>query len=290
MSQGVPYPQAGVSGGPSPGGTVWGATSLRKALEGFRTLIALAVSVSVLVLVREILLKTGVLPGTLPAATAPWSEWQSQALRVGADVAIGLAIAVLVIIGIVVAVRGLIAWRRGVLAMAQGSSEYGPSQVDAALLARADHSRTLWLFLGYVLVAIGVAISFAIVNASLGAVHSPLVPDTLTSIVSGLATGSVLVLIYFFGGRHLDLLLHGLASPGEQALLVRGRHLLLAGALVGLGAAFAPLLWELEAAGLVSLVLVLFGAHDLLRAYVRWLAGERSASLPGITAPPLGHA
>ncbi len=290
MSVATSYPPAAPGAAPAAGRTVWGATSIRKALEGFQTLISLAVSVSALVLVRDVLLRTGVLPANLPAASAPWSEWQSQAFRIGLDVALGLAIAVLVIIGIVVAVRGLIAWRRGVLAMAEGASEFGTPQVDAAQRARADHSRTLWLFLGYLFAAIGAAIAFAVLNAALDAVNSPLVPEWVSSTVSGIATGAVLVLIYYFGGRHLDLLLHGLATPGEQAILLRGRRLLLVGAVVGLGAAFAPLLWELEAAAVASLVLILLGAHDLQRAYARWLAGERPAALPSSFGTLPGHA
>ncbi len=265
----------GSTSAPSPVSTVWGVSCLRHALERLETLIALALAVSSLVVLQAYLAFAGLLDVHLPVGPVPISEWWSIGLKLGAQAAIGVTIVVLVIVGIVVAVRGLISWRQGVRAMAEASMEFGPAQVEAARRARADHSTTLWLFLVYVLTAIVVSGALAILNLGLSSANRDSLPDVVTSLATGLATSLVLVAIYYFGSRHLLELLFTISSPSGQGLLLRGRSFLLAGALVGVGAALTPFSWLFDLAAVASLVIILIGARNLGRAYALWLAGDR---------------
>ncbi len=255
--------------------TAWGVSCVRRALERLETLISLALAVASLVVLQAYLASVRLLDVHLPVGPVPFTEWWSIGLRLGVQAAIGVTIAILVIVGIVVAVRGLISWRQGVRTMAEASSEFGPAQVEAARRARTDHATTLWLFLVYVLAAIVVSGAFAIFNLGLSSANRASLPDVVTSLATGLATSLVLVAIYYFGSRHLLELLSAISSPTGQRLLLRGRNLLLAGALVGVGAGLAPLSWLFDLAAAASLVVILIGVRHLGRAYALWLAGDR---------------
>lgn len=273
-TQSVPAPIPPLSG------TVWGATFLRAALRRFELLLSVALAISVLVLVEDYLTWSGIATMNMPAGPRPFAEWWTIGLGVGLQVALGLSIAMLVIIGIVLAVTGMVSWRRGVLTMDRASFEFGPAQVEAARKARSDHSLTLWLFLIYVLAAIAVSVVIAALNATLTGASVDRVPEAIASVVTGLATSSVLVLIYYFGSRHLVGLLFAVSAPDGQALLVRGRNLMVAGAIVGVGVSFAPLAWPFDVLAVASLAIILAGVRDLLRSYDLWLAGKRSGTLP----------
>lgn len=280
-----------IGAAPSPAGlvhgTAWGASTVRKALSRFETLLALALGVSVLALVETYLTNMDLIPTTLPSLTTPVSEWATRAWAFGVQAGVGLAIAVLVIAAIVVAISGLIAWRRGVLAMAASSAEYGPSQVEAAGRARADHATTLWLFLAWVLVGVVVVAIVASVNYGLDRSGRSLIPDWVGSVANGLATSSVLVAIYYYGGRHLSGLLFAISAPSGRRELARGRNWLVGGALVGVVAALSPLSFWFGVAAVASLALLLTGAHSLHRGYELWLAGERAAgAAPGRLPSP----
>ncbi len=258
-------------------GTMRGAATLRNALERFGTLILLALTVSILVFVQDLLRWTGVLSQGFPSATTPVAVWWSTHWDVVVVVALGLTIAALVIAGIVIAIQGLVSWRRGVNAMRDAAPEYGPAQIEAARQARADHTTTLWLFLAFVAAAIVVSIGIGVVNFALDRTNTSRLPDEVGSIVSGLATSAVLVTIYYFGARHLAGFLSVISGPEGRKLLETGRTQLLVGALVGLGASLTALSWAFGAAAIASLVIVYVGAINLRRAYTLWLGGNRVA-------------
>ena len=270
----VPYASAPTS--------VWGAVQLRHALRSFETLLLIALAVSVVVVVQDALTWAGVLSVHVPAGPRPFADGWSIGLGVGLQVALGLTIAILVIIGIVVAVTGLIAWRRGVTAMVQGSPEFGPAQVAAARTAREDHSLTLWLFLVYVIVAAAVSIAFVGINATLSAASAGTWPEVVGSVATGLATSGVLVAIYYYGARHLLGMIYGISAPHGRALLVRGRDLMVWGAVAGAAVALAPLTWVFDVVAVVSLAVILSGVRDVRSAYDLWLAGH------GGTITPIG--
>ncbi len=256
-------------------GSVWGAVSLRRALSRLRGLAAVAFSISILVLLLDALNWTGVLNWEAPTNIESVTNWWTFGVSIGILVAIGIAIVALFITGVVYAITGATAWRRGVLAMNSSAFEYGPEQVKAARQAREDHSLTLWMIVVYV--AAGMAAS--IVGGSLSAVldnagRGPL-PGLATTLASNLAGSIALIAAYHYGSRHLVGLLFGLSSPEGQRRLVRGRDLLLTGAVVGLGGAFVPVSWAFEGAVVASLAIILLGANDLLEAYNNWLSGVR---------------
>lgn len=274
MSANVP-----AAGNPMPdGGTVWGAASVRKALDRFRTLLDLAIAATVLIVLEDYLTKLEVIPGTVPSGPLSYAEWWTVTLPISLAIVLGLAIAALVIAAIVVAVMGAGAWRRGVLAMVQGSPELGAAQAESAQRARRDHARTLWLFLGFIVVAIVLAIAFAVTNFALTHANLRELPGVVQSVASSLGSGAVLVGIYYYGGRHLAGLLETISSEAGRLELRLGRQLLLAGSLVGLAGAFAPLAWPMSIAGVVSLIVIRLGAGYLHDGYVRWLAGGRPGS------------
>ena len=260
--------------------TAWGVSRVRRALERFETLIALALAIASLAVLEAYLSSAGRLDVRLPFGPVPFAEWWSIGLKLGVQAAIGVTIVVLVIVGIVVAVRELISWRQGVRTMAEASSESGPVQVEAVRRARTDHATTLWLFLVYVLAAIVVSGAFEILNWGLSSANRVALPDVVVSIATGLASSLVLVAIYYFGARHLVELLFSISSPTGQRLLLRGRDFLLAGALVGVGAALAPVSWMFDLVAVASLVIILIGVRRLSRAYALWLAGDRRPPTP----------
>lgn len=270
-----PYGAAPPAGGV--GGTIGGVAGLSEALRRFRTVVALALAISAVVLVMDLLTWTGVIGNGFPPGPRTFAEWWAIGVGVGLQVALGLSIAILVVFGIIYGVLGLIAWRRGVLAMTAFAFEYGPAQIEAARRAREEHSMTLWLFLVYVLVAIAVAIVFAAVNATLSAAQVSSLPGVAASVATGAATGLVLFLIYDFGSRHLTGFLRGLSSAEGRAFLERGRQRLLLGAGVGLVAALSPVFWAFDVAAIASLAIILYGVRDLLAAYDLWQAAHPPA-------------
>lgn len=273
---------------PRSSSTVWGANEMRSALDRFRTLISLALAVAVLLLAERILTTTGIVTLAVPPYPPPIPELWTLALGLGLAVANGVAIAVLVILGILVALRGLMAWRRGVKELDRGADEFGPPEyAPAAHQARAEHSVTLWLFVAYAGAAIAVSIALAFVDFTLDAAGQTSLPDFVASVVTGLATGGVLVAIYYYGGRHIVGLLYGIASEAERRRLVRGRDLLLAGAVVGLGASFSSISWAFDILSVMSLALVLAGAVDLRSAYSAWVAGDRPPGAVSHATVPL---
>ncbi len=278
MSASAPAPP--IPPPPETSGTVWGAVTLRYALYRLRILLEVVLVISILALSLDALGWARVFPSEAPVGARPFVDWWTYGAGIGVQVAIGLAIAILVIVGIIYAVTGAIAWRRGVLTMDHASYEFGPAQVEAAHRAREDHSVTLWLFVVYVGVAIAASVALFALNATLAGFDQRSVPVVVGSTVPGVAAASVLVAIYFYGTRHLVGFLHAIATPEVRTLLVRGRDLMIAGAIVGIGAGLGPIAWPFDALATASLAILLFGANDLLAAYTIWLGGRRSAPLP----------
>lgn len=269
----------------APGSTAVGATTLRRALRRLETLASIAITVAVLALVENYLSWSGVF-GKIPTPGSPFDVSWTVGVQIGVAIALAVVIAILVIIAIVTAILGFLAWRQGVLAMVAASAEYGPSHVEACRRARTDHSRTLWMILGIVLAAIAVSIAFAGINGAFFLIGVGTIPGVVGSVATNLATGAVLVAVYFFGTRHLIELLSAVATPTENTLLFRGRTRMLAGAVVGLGAAFAPVSWGFGVFAIVSLAMILPGVRDMVRAYDLWLAAHHGAPAASGTPGP----
>jgi hypothetical protein len=271
-----------------PGSTAAGARTVRAALGKLHSLASIALAIAVLALVEAYFTWSGIF-GKIPAAGTPWNLSWTVSLQLAIAVAFGIAIAVLVIIAIVTAILGLVSWRRGVLAMVAASSEFGPAQVEACRTARRDHSVTLWLFLGIVIAAIVASVAFLGVNGSLALAGIGSLPGSIGTVATALATGSVLVAIYYFGTRHLVELLSAVATATERSLLERGRIRMIAGAIVGLGAAFSTVSWAFDVFGIVSLAMIIPGVRDLGRAYDLWLT-EHAVGFPPVRAPGVAPA
>lgn len=262
---------------PVPGsGTHWGVVHVRKAVDRLRALAAVALAISVLVLLLEALHAAGLLNMTPVAELRSAADWSTFGLQIGTLLAVGVTLLVLFIAGVVFAITGVLAWRRGVLAVERSAFESGPAQVEAARRARQDHSLTLWMVVVFVAAGMALSIGFGAVNALLGGLGQAELPGALTTIASALAGSIVLVFAYHFGSRSLVELLYGLASPASRARLLRGRNLLLLGAWVGLLSAGGAISWLFGAAAAASLALVLAGASELLAAYDEWLSGRRT--------------
>lgn len=259
-----------------PGSTVAGARTVRQALGRFRTILALSVATSILLLVESYLTAIGVFD-RIPAPGSPFSVSWVLGLQIGVAVAVGVAVAILVIITFVLVILGAIAWRRGVLSVVAAAPEFGAAQVESCRQARRDHSTTLWLFLVLVLVAIVVSVAFAGVNGTLSVLGVGTLPGSVGSVATSLATSSVLVAIYYYGARHLAGLVSTVASPAQSTLLARGRDRVLYGALIGLVAAFSPYSWVFNAAAIVSVILILTGVQMLARAYDLWISEHSMA-------------
>ncbi len=260
-----------------------GATTLRSALGRLRAVTWMALVTSVLVLVESYLVEIGTF-GKIPQPGGSFSVDWITGVQIGVGIALGVTIAILVVVMIVFGVLGLIAWRRGVLGMTSAAPEMGPAHAAACLQARRDHSVTLWLFLVFVLAAIVVSATFAGVNGILSWLGAGGFEGAVGSAASGLATGAVLVLIYYYGTRHLSELLGAIATPNERALLEGGSSLMVAGAIVGLGAAFSSFFWAFNVFSVLSLAVILPGVGNLCRAYDLWLAEHRPASVPAALA------
>jgi hypothetical protein len=188
-----------------------------------------AVAASVLVLAEDFLSWRGVFQALARLGAGPQSGSWSTGGQIAIRAVLGIAIGLLVIIGIANAVLGLVAWRRGVLGTQRAAPEYGPAHAEACERARADHGTTLWRFLVLLLVAIGVVVALAGVNAAFFVVGLGTVPGTFASIATNLATVAFVVAMYYVGTRNLAGLLSAIASPGERTPLGEGRTLMLGG-------------------------------------------------------------
>ena len=255
-----------------------GVGSMRVALSKFAVVLTIAIAVASLAFVEGLLTAVGAVPGTLTAAPGPVNEWWNWGVGVALLVGFGLAMGILVIIGIVVAVQGIGPWRRGLIASVAGLRAYGAPYSEPATRAREDHSITLWLFLFYVLAAIVMSAAVALVDLGVRFTSGSPLPGSVTSSAVGFATGAVLVAIYYYGARHIAGALEPISSERGRALLQEGRLFLLLSPLVGLVAAtFNPFSWAFESVTIASLVLALLGARRLEEAYDLWLGTYRTA-------------
>lgn len=262
---------------PPSAGTAFGIGELHAALGRFRVLVALALGVSTLILARDLLDWLGVTTGTFPISPHPLAEWLAISLSLALAIAFAIAIAVLVVIGLVYGILGLVAWRRGTIALSASASEYGPAQLLAARRAREDHSTTLWLFVGYVAAAIAVSIAVFAVDAGMSVAGLGHLPSYVGSIATGLSVGAVLFVIYYFGSRQLVESIEAISAPQARQMLYRGREYLLAGAIVGLGTALTAISPFFDAFAVASLATILYGVYRLEEAYRRWLMGGHPA-------------
>ncbi len=265
-------------------GTLEGASSVRQALGRLRTLISLGLAISVLAFVEGYLSWGGFYTALERIGRNALSLTWWDGVQIALVVALAVAIVVLAIVAFVTAIRGLLVWRRGVLKMVQSAPELGAAHVASCRQAREEHSLTLWLFLVYVFVAVAVSAGIAGTAATAGTS----IPSWLTSLASGLATGGVLVAIYYYGASHLSSLLGAVATPSEASLLRRGTTRMVAGALVGVLAALSAYSWWFGVIGIVSLAIILVGVGDLVVAYDSWLSARRGppAPFPGGRAAP----
>lgn len=261
-------------------GTMWGARQVRSAVSRLRSLAAVALGISVLILLLGALNWGGVLQWAVPSNGESVTDWWSFGLQVGALATIGITIVALFVAAVVFAVTGVAAWRRGVLAMVASASEHGAAHAKAVLQARQDHSLTLWMMVVFVAAAMAASILTSGLGAVLSYAHWATLPSGATGIASSLAGSVVLVAAYHFGSRNLVVLLSGLSSTVGRERLVRGRSLLLVGAVVGIGGAFGVLSWVVETVVVASLAFIVLGANDLLEAYDLWLAGARGSTVP----------
>jgi hypothetical protein len=265
------------------GGTVTGAAAVRRALGRLRAIAALALAISALVVIESYLASIGVF-GKIPKPGAPFNVSWITGLQIGLGIATGIVIGILVLLCVVFGLIGFLAWRRGVLKMVASAPEIGPAQVNACRQARRDLRATLWLFVVFVLVAILVSVAFAGLNGTLFVLGLVTLPGALGTIATEFATGVVLIGIYYFGTRHLVGLLNTIASPTERSLLERGRSLMIAGAVLGLGAAFSAAFWAFSVFAVLSIALILPGVGYLVQAYDLWLSEHRFAPIPARTA------
>jgi hypothetical protein len=278
--QQAPVPQTAPTAATTANGTTWGAMGVRRAVSRLVGLAAIALTVTALILLLEALHWAGVVSWTPPPPPQSVTDWWSFGLSISVLVAVGLTIVVLVVFAVVYAVTGALSWRRGTLAMVRSAEEYGPAQVEGARRAREDHSLALWSVVIWVAAGMAAALLAAGVNAVLDVAGRALLSSAATSVATNLAGSIALVGVYYFGSRSLVGLLYGLSAEEGRQRLVRGRRLLLVGALVGIGGAFTPLSWALGAVTVASLALVLLGAYDILQAYDRWIAGRGAAPTP----------
>ena len=273
---------------PPPGVTHYGVRQLRLALDRFEVLVGLALGVSAIVLAEDLLNWLGITNTQVPVGPRPFAEWWPISFGLGLQVALGVAIAILVIVGIVYALLGLAAWRRGTLAIASGAAEFGDAQLTAASRARQDHSTTLWMFLAYVGVAIAISIAIVAVNGALSVAQASPLPAAATSVATSLGVGLVLVAIYYLGTRQLVGSIWTVSAGEGRRRLEDGRRYMVVGAVVGLGAALGALSPFFDAFAVASLVLILWGVHELSRGYSLWLDGAHPNPVTSFAGIPAG--
>lgn len=262
----------------TPGSTANGARTVRKAIGRLERLASIGFVVSMLATIEAYLAWSGVF-GKIPRPGEPFDLAWNVSLQIGIGVALAVIIAVLVIIAVITAILGLVVWRRGVAAMVEAAPEYGTAHTDAVRRARQHQRTTLWLFLAMILAAMIVGIAFAGVNGSLSLLGVGALPGVVGSVAVGVATGLVLVAIYYFGALHLKELLGGIATPTEDGLLDRGRSRMVLGALVGVASAFGAAFWGFDLFGVISIGIILTGVTDLARAYDLWIGEHAPAPI-----------
>lgn len=253
--------------------------SLRRALGRLFFVMQVGIAIGILVVVLNALDTYGITQGPLRTVTGPWGTWWIIGLGPWLNIALGIPIVVLFIAGIVAAISGFASWRRGTLALASSAYELGAAHAEEAQRARQDYTRTL---VAVAMFLFGMTILTAIVEAVVPALNSSLsrmgvgtIPADATTIFLGLVQGGFLFFAYYYGSRQLRDSIFSMSTPEMKERFGTGRDLILAGAAVGLAAAFVPITYAFGVASVASLVLLLLGVRLYRNNYDLWLGGPR---------------
>ena len=229
----------------------------------------------------------GLPPGETGPGPVIWGVRVPSEIGTVFAVILALSLAVLVLIGIYYLFTGFLEWRRGIwrLRVVAGSGA-ATEEAREARLSLDDAHRLVLCFVALIAVAIVVGIALGIVDGALFLAGAPMLTSAVFSIAEGVATGSVVILAYHYGTRHLIRALHTRLPAQLEGAALAARNWILAGALVGWVGSFSSLYWPLGVAGVLGAALVLLGVHRLsgmfdtaiYSASTRYPAGPRTVA------------
>ncbi len=200
-----------------------------------------------------------------------------------AVIALALLIGVFALIALILIILAWTRWRRGGDHLAGAASEYGPEAAAVAWRVRQDISRTTYVFIAALVVALVLGAIIAAVdlagtlstqpnlNNSTFSISTSLSASTLAELrvlvaVSVLISTSLQWLLYAFATRgHVDTIAP-YAAPETMARAGRGRRWVILGVLVsfvGIGYPFVP---YLALASVLSAGIIFYGFREILRS------------------------
>lgn len=276
VSSGGPAPT--VVGATRPFGTVLAVAGLRDAISRFQTLVVLGIVFGALSLASNAWSAVWNLtaPGPYPLALGTM-----EGLSLLATILIGISFAIIVLIGLVVAITGFVAWRRSSRDLVSSGAEFGePHRLEAVAAWEDSRRALLWVF-GAIGVAIVLGIALGITDGALILSGRASLPSEVFSGIIGLGSGTAIVLSYYYGSRQLVGSFRTLTSDAVRLRMESARNLILLGAMIGVVGSLSSILWPIEALSLAAGVLILIGISRILAEYDGWLAVQ-----PGRMAPP----
>ena len=218
--------------------------------------------------------------GTLDAAApgAPLGAASAPTVALG-EVAYGLSIAVLVLLGLFLAITGFAAWRRARRGIRESALGASPGRQDEIMRSERD-ARWVWYSLaGFLLGAIAGGFLVGFIDLGLAVAGMPFLSAGVAGIIVGVPASIALIFAYHHGAMHLSEALGTFATPDGRGLLNSGHDLVVAGAILGVAGVAGVMYWPLSLLTLASLGLIALGVARLAEAYDR--------SLPGApTSPP----
>ena len=254
----VPLNAIPVSPVPGFGHTGLSLAYLRKAVGRLETLFAIAIAVTVLTLVLDVVGYLGWL-STSSTSLTMYGVDLSFSPGTAVSVAFGLTIAVLALVALVNAIIGLAAWRRGVWNLRRATHELaGAPERHLESSLRAER-QTVLSAVGLLVVAIVVGVVLGITDAGLYLTGRAMLSSVVTGLVEGVAIGAMMLLVYLYGTRHLTEALSAGAPYTVGSQLFRGRDLVLAGAIVGVVGSFSSIFWPMEVLSVAGMAMVLAG-------------------------------
>lgn len=255
----------------------------RRALGRLETVVAMALAVDVVFLLQNTLRSIGLLDLGVPTGFEAFGVSWNFHYGDGVDAGLTLLAICFVIIGVVNAVVGWVAWRRGMPALRRAAETSEGARRTTLMGALDDQRWAIVSIVGFIGVAVAIGIIVGLLDAALFLTGNPLIASDAVNFVVNVAMCSVVIAGYFFGTRHLLRA----AAPGAPVRLVdrfsSDQDWVLVGAIVGLGATLSAVSWQFQVVSVFSLSLILVGVHGFKTGYTALLpAAPAGPALAGV--------
>jgi hypothetical protein len=196
----------------------------------------------------------------------------------GAALLLGALVIVLLLAVLILTIVSWLRWRQGGDQLVAASAEFGPQAMQIAQHSRADVSRTTYMFVVIIVVAIGIAaaaVGVVLANVALPTANPngtltthPIPAGVENQILGVVAVGAVLVavfelLLYAFATRALVDAIAPYAPAPARARADSGRRYVMIGVLLSFAGAAAAFVPFVSLIGIVTSLLYVYGYLEM---------------------------